>query len=205
MDNHNSFVFDFENKQFLGNFEDMYKKDKNGAFDSWEQDSMSLYKKIDLSVIDEYNFDNIIDLGCGKGYFTNLIKKRNNNVHGCDISSTAIEIAKSKFNNINFDVLDINNVEILTKYLDSKTRGGTSMVISRATLYYLSNWKEVLCSIAKYSDYAFFGLNIPAKTIAFIESENEFLEEFSKSFEIVEYIKYQGRDSFSILGRSIIK
>lgn len=79
------------------------------------------------------------------------------------------------------------------------------MVISRATLYYLSNWKEVLKTISKYSDYVLFGLNIPPKTIAFIKSEDEFIEEFSKNFEIVEYIKYQGRDSFSILGRSISK
>ena len=105
--NHNSYVFDFEKNSFLGNFEDMYKKDKDGEFDSWEQDSMSLYKKIDLSIINEYNFENIIDLGCGKGYFTNLLKKRNNNTYGCDISETAIDIAKSKFQNIEFDSLDI--------------------------------------------------------------------------------------------------
>jgi SAM-dependent methyltransferase len=202
--NHNSYVFDFEKNSFLGNFEDMYKKDKDGEFDSWEQDSMSLYKKIDLSIINEYNFENIIDLGCGKGYFTNLLKKRNNNTYGCDISETAIDIAKSKFQNIEFDSLDISNLNELSKYLANKT-GGASMVVSRATLYYLKNWKEVIKTISKDAKYVIFGLNIPPKTIAFIKSENEFIEEFSKNFEIVEYIKYQGRDSFSILGRSLNK
>ena len=202
--NHNSYVFDFEKNSFLGNFEDMYKKDKDGEFDSWEQDSMSLYKKIDLSIINEYNFENIIDLGCGKGYFTNLLKQRNNNTHGCDISETAIDIAKSKFQNIEFDSLDISNLNELSKYLANKA-GGASMVVSRATLYYLKNWKEVIKTISKDAKYVIFGLNIPPKTIAFIKSENEFIEEFSKNFEIVEYIKYQGRDSFSILGRSLNK
>lgn len=122
--NHNKYVFDFENKKFLGNFEDMYQKDKDGAFDSWEQDSMSLYKKIDLAILDEYNFENIIDLGCGKGYFTNLLKKRNNSVYGCDISQTAVDISKSKFNNIEFEVLDINHLKSLDNYLEARTGGG---------------------------------------------------------------------------------
>ena len=77
------------------------------------------------------------------------------------------------------------------------------MIISRATLYYLKNWKDVLKVVSKYANYVLFGLNISPKTIAFIKSENEFIEEFSKSFEVIEYIKYQGKDSFSILGRSI--
>ena len=122
--NHNEFIFDFEKEEFIGNFEMMYKKDKEGAFDSWEQDSMSLYKKIDLAIISEYNFDTIVDLGCGKGYFTNLLKKRNNKIYACDISKTAIEIAKTKYNNIKFSCLDINNTDNLSKYLSNIEWGG---------------------------------------------------------------------------------
>ena len=79
------------------------------------------------------------------------------------------------------------------------------MIISRATLYYLENCKGVLKVVSKYANYVLFGLNIPPKTIAFIKSENEFVTELSKNFEIVEYIKYQGRNSFTILGRSLDK
>jgi len=36
------------------------------------------------------NFDSLLDIGCDKGVFTHLLKKRNNTVLGTDISETAI-------------------------------------------------------------------------------------------------------------------
>lgn len=202
MENHNSFVFDFAQKKFLGNFEKMYQRDEAGAFDSWNQESMTLFKKIDLAMIEEFNFSSIIDLGCGKGCFTNLLKKRNNLVYGCDISPTAIKIAENKFKEIDFQVLDLNKPSELNDYLSSITmaNNGLRLTVCRGTLYYLNNWKEVLEVVSKATDFVLFGLNIPPETMGFIKTKAEFLHEFSKNFEIFEHIDYEGRHSFSILG-----
>lgn len=202
MENHNSFVFDFSEKKFLGNFEKMYQRDEAGVFDSWNQESMTLFKKIDLAMIEEFNFSSIIDLGCGKGCFTNLLKKRNNSVYGCDISPTAIKLAKNKFKEIDFQVLDLNKPLDLSDYLSriSEKHNGLRLTVCRGTLYYLCNWKEVLEVISKTTDFVLFGLNIPPDTMAFIKTKAEFIEEFSKNFVIIEHIGYEERHSFSILG-----
>ena len=55
-------------------------------------------KKISIDLINCYNFNKIIDIGCGKGAFSNLLKKNNNTVYGIDVSETAINKATlSKF------------------------------------------------------------------------------------------------------------
>ena len=67
-------------------------------FDSWHQeDSRQLQRKIALSILEEYNFQSIVDVGSGKGALTHLLKKRNNQVIGLDISSTAVEQQKQDF------------------------------------------------------------------------------------------------------------
>ena len=37
---YHSFVFDTENRSFVGEFEEMYKEDLSGNFDSWHQDDL---------------------------------------------------------------------------------------------------------------------------------------------------------------------
>jgi len=51
----------------------------------------------------------ILDLGCGDGEFTNLFANKYKNVIGADASPEMIKIASSKFPNIQFQVLDLEN------------------------------------------------------------------------------------------------
>jgi 2-polyprenyl-3-methyl-5-hydroxy-6-metoxy-1,4-benzoquinol methylase len=121
---HNKFIFDFDNRSFIGDFEEMYQSEERESFDSWQQDQMSKYKKIDLVILGEYNFKTILDIGCGKGFFTSLLKKKNNIVAGVDISQRAVEIAKQKYPELMFSQLDVNKSNALDEFCHEFMAGG---------------------------------------------------------------------------------
>ena len=111
MAKYHKYVFDVEKRTFIGDFENMYAHESIEKFDSWHQDdSRQLQRKICLEILNQYNFNTIVDIGCGKGALTHILKKKNNTCLGIDISQTAIDIAKERFNDIDFVVCDINNI-----------------------------------------------------------------------------------------------
>jgi len=117
MAKYHKYVFDLKNRKFVGDFETMYQNESKEIFDSWHQDdTRQLQRKIDLSILEDYSFDKILDIGCGKGSLTHMLKKKNNYVLGVDISQTAVDIASERFPDIDFvktDVNDIKNYDIV--------------------------------------------------------------------------------------------
>lgn len=121
MANYHKFVFDTDARRFIGKFDEMYQQERVANFDSWHQeDSRQLNRKIALNILSCYNFEKIIDIGCGKGVLTHQLKKRNNHVLGLDISPTAIEVARARYPDIAFDIADVNDLPVFTSYLDEK-------------------------------------------------------------------------------------
>lgn len=56
MSEYHKYVFDLENRSFVGNFEEMYRKESEVGFDSWHQENnRQLNRKIALSILDSYN------------------------------------------------------------------------------------------------------------------------------------------------------
>jgi len=47
---------------------------------------------------------NVLDAGCGEGYYTNQHKNESNSVYGVDIAKTAIKVASKKYKNCHFSV-----------------------------------------------------------------------------------------------------
>ena len=106
---YHKFVFDSENRRFVGDFDKMYQQEDVQNFDSWFQDDMNhLTKRLALTILGRYNFNSVVDFGCGKGAFTNLLKKANNTVTGIDISETAVQKAKAKYPDIQFIASDLS-------------------------------------------------------------------------------------------------
>lgn len=201
---HNQYLFDKEKKTFTAEFEKMYQAENDKGFDSWSQDEMSLAKKIDLAILENYNFQTVLDMGCGKGYFTQLLKKINNKVFGIDVSPTAINQAKSRYPYIGFDVLDMANYADAENYLEKLNKQNpVDLIVSRAVLYYLSNWGELLKLMAKNTKYTLIGLNIPPNTILHISSIDSFLKIFKENFEVVEFLEFKNRTSYTLLGKSL--
>lgn len=127
MAKYHKYVFDIENRKFIGDFETMYQNELEENFDSWHQDdTRQLQRKIDLAILEDYNFKKIIDIGCGKGSLTHLLKKKNNYVLGLDISRTAVNIAKERFPDIDFLSTNINEIENFINI--SEKMGGRSCI-----------------------------------------------------------------------------
>lgn len=127
MAEYHKYVFDTDNRRFVGRFEEMYQQEKIANFDSWHQeDSRQLNRRIALEILNGYNFEKILDIGAGKGALTHQLKKLNNQVRGLDISPTAIEVARARFPDIEFDVTDVNDLPRFAVYLDKHIieRGG---------------------------------------------------------------------------------
>ena len=83
MKDYHSYVFDLENREFVGKFDEMYQAESEAGFDSWHQEGLRhLSKKICHLILNEYNFLSILDIGRGKGASTQFLKKKNNTVIG---------------------------------------------------------------------------------------------------------------------------
>ena len=176
------FVFDTKKRKFLGRFEEMYRaEDGEEKFDSWhESDLKCLRKSISRLILDSYNFKNILDIGCGKGRFTHLLKKRNNHITGIDISATAISKAKASYPDIEFHCMDIRNILQLNNKFD--------LIIAMGVFAYIKEWRRILRDIAPLTNYAYFAEYVPKKPIGFVKDINSFTREVKKSFTIIEKV-----------------
>lgn len=187
MAKYHKYVFDVKNRKLVGDFETMYQNESKENFDSWHQDdTRQLQRKIDLSILEDYNFSKIIDIGCGKGSLSHLLKKKNNYVLGLDISQTAVNIAQERFPDIDFLSTDVNQIENFSSLMNKM--GGVDLVFTSEVFSYIENWKELLVEISKSSEYFMISLYIPENPIGFVKSENDLVEEIEKNFEVIEHI-----------------
>ena len=208
MAKYHKYVFDVEKRTFIGDFENMYAHESIEKFDSWHQDdSRQLQRKICLEILNQYNFNTIVDIGCGKGALTHILKKKNNTCLGIDISQTAIDVAKERFNDIDFVVRDINNIGafsdlILTRGICKGGGGKLDLVFSSEAFSYFSNYKELLKEISEVSEYFMISLYLPNDPIGFVKSESELLDSIRYYFEIVEHVSLSVQKSVIVFAKS---
>lgn len=175
---YHKYVFDIEKRKFVGKFEEMYQGESIEGYDSWFQEDLTkLDKQLSITMLGKYNFDRILDIGCGKGSFTSLLKKANNYVMGIDISETAIAKAKAKYPAIDFRKFDVSQLsDLVGEHFD--------LIVAMEILSYLKDWRDVVRAISKITKYFYLTLYIPDNPIGFVESFNELIAEISKYFEI---------------------
>ncbi|MGC8979341.1 methyltransferase domain-containing protein [Caldisericum sp.] len=114
------------------NFQKLYKE----QIDPWNVgDAQGLiYNKILDAIknnIVKERFHNILDLGCGKGSFTNRLAELGENVTGVEISSIAINYAKNHYPKIKFingDIVKLNQSEL--------GKGSFDLITALDVLYY---------------------------------------------------------------------
>lgn len=178
MAKYHKYVFDTENRKFVGKFEDMYANEDKENYDSWFQEDLRGFKYVLASaILSQYNFNSILDMGCGKGTFTHLLKKKNNEVMGTDISETAVRKAQAKFPDIQFQALKAEDVLSLNRKFE--------LVVVMEILSYLETWREVIQKISQITDYVFISLYLPPNPIGFVKSFQELSTEVEKHFAIV--------------------
>jgi len=179
---YHKYVFDVKTRKF----DEMYKNEDDYNYDSWySSDLKDMGKQIHLSILNSYNFNNILDFGCGKGVFTHILKKRNNYVMGLDISEQAIIKARTNYGHIvDFDVIKNND---FTPFIKDKH---FDLTIVLETLSYIENWDSVIKDISEFSDHIYIALDIPDNPIGFVKSFDDIRITLSEYFRMVEEVRY---------------
>lgn len=98
--------------RFIGDFETMYKN----CDDPWHQsdDIINSYSKMScIASLARIGAKNILEIGCGLGYFTAFVDKMlpSSKITGVDISETAVKRAQILFPNISFLVGDVSRID----------------------------------------------------------------------------------------------
>ncbi|TES89240.1 MAG: class I SAM-dependent methyltransferase [Desulfobacteraceae bacterium] len=200
MTDYHKYVFDQSERKFLGHFEEMYKAEKKGAFDSWRQDDLRLLDvNICRAILDQYIFTNVLDVGCGKGAFTQFLKKQNNDVLALDISSTAIERAKVRYPDIRFQQADVTQRD----WLQIAGRG-YDLVSCLELLSYVEDWRRLLKEFSQLGQFTLIKLFVPDNPIGYAKTMDALAHEFSTYFEIIEDIRMNNRKHIILFGRSVL-
>lgn len=195
MARYHKYVFDVKKRAFVGKFEEMYEREERGNYDSWFQEDLSGLKYImSMAVLGQYNFGSVLDIGCGKGAFTHLLKKKNNAVLGIDVSKTAIRKARAKYPHIDFRALAAEDILSLRKKYD--------LVVAMEIFSYLKTWPAVIEKISRMTEYAFISLYLPPNPIGFVKSFGDLSEAVEKHFTIVTKIMDQTGSDMLILAKS---
>ena len=202
MKKYHKYVLDPVKRSFVGDFEQMYQDEIKDGFDSWHQeDTRQLNREIALSILKGWNFKSVLDIGCGKGGLTHVLKRNNNQVRGIDISATAIDTARFRYPDIKFDVVDVNAPNLLIETLNgSKVIGDAcvDLVFTSETLSYLENWEDILNTISGHTRYLLISLFLPDNPILFVKSPEKLEKAVSKNFEIIETVT-MGKSKFIVI------
>lgn len=188
--NYHKYVFNIDKRQFVGNFEDMYKKEST---DPWySSDLSSDAKKIHSAILSNYNFNSILDYGCGKGVFTHTLKKNNNKIYGVDISRNVIKKAKLMYGHL---------VNFSTTFESKWVKKKYDLIVCLEVLSYVKNYKQLLKKFSVRGNYLYLSLYIPKDPIGFVKNFNELINNVKINYSIKNKILYND-DSIFLLAKS---
>jgi SAM-dependent methyltransferase len=194
MAKYHRYVFDNEARRLVGDFETMYAAEDKEGFDSWQShDTRHLRLHIARAILADYNFDNVLEIGCGKGTAAQFLKRRNNRVLGIDIAPTAIAKAQASFPDIEFRCMDANDIGTLGERFD--------LVSVQGTFAYVSGWRDLLATIAGMTDFCLIAEYIPPNPIGMVKSAAELLSAFSGHFTLAHRVILDD-EIVILLGRS---
>ena len=115
---YHKYVFNVEDREFVGDFEQMYQNEGVELYDSWNQDQINTPElRAATQIIESRGFSSILDIGCGKGAYTASLAKPGRKVCGLDLSKTAIQIASKRHPGILFNQMDVSIIEDLERGL----------------------------------------------------------------------------------------
>lgn len=175
---YHKYVFDETRRVFVGAFEEMYRREDLEGYDSWCQDDTThLSKRVSLAILAGYRFARILDIGCGKGAFTHLLKTPDNYVLGIDVSPTAIAKARARYPEIDFRTLPASRVAALAA-------PRWDLVTALEVMSYLDHWRGTVREIASMTRYFYLTLYLPPRPIGFVKSFDELTAEVARHFSI---------------------
>ena len=202
MAKYHKYVFDAKRRKFIGDFEKMYTAEVD-SFDSWHQtDKRNISKQFCSRILNEYNFNTIIDVGCGKGSFTHTLKKKNNYVAGLDVSQTAIKTAKSYYPDVEFFQFDVESKDFennINNIVDSKP---IDLIVCNELLSYIRNWSRLIKHFSKLAGFCLISVGpIPVNPIGFVKSIDDLVEAFDNNFDLIYDIRLVKHEAVILFGK----
>jgi len=175
------FVFDTEQRRFVGEFEEMYRREDEEGFDSWHQEDVGglLDKRLSLTILDGVPARRVLDMGCGKGAFTSLLARPDREVVGVDVSPTAIEKARERAPEIDFRVGTTDDVEEVAP-------GPFDLIVAMEVLSYVEDWRSAIDTLARLGERLYVSLYIPPNPIGFVKTFEDLRDEVRKRFGEIE-------------------
>lgn len=167
------------------------------AYDGWaaqydtnDNSTRDLDKKATMETLSEYNFRNVIELGCGTGKNTEFLLKKAKKVIGLDFSQEMLDIAKQKFNNDNilFKKTDLNDnwpvddasADLITSSLTLEHIADLDHIFKQAYDKLQTNGIFFICELHPYKQYT--------GSKAKYETENGTMELEVYTHHITEYL-----------------
>jgi len=126
-----------------------------------------------LRLLDIRPGNEILDLGCGTGFFANEFQKNGAKVIGVDIGKELIDIAKKNYKDIKFIVSDSSNL----KFIDDNSIDKITIILALQNIENIKDTINECYRILKNNGMLFIVLNhpvlrIPKKTSWIIEKNN---------------------------------
>ena len=123
---------------------------------------------------------------------TSYLKKNNNHVLGVDVAPTAVEIARSRYPDVQFEACDINDKNFMV-FLDDEygllsNGGGIDLVFASQTFSYLSNWKMLVNDLSKRARHLLISLYLPEEPMGFVKSSDDLMSEICAHFNLLEVV-----------------
>ncbi len=138
----------------------------------------------------------ILDLGCGSGYKTKYIYDKGFEVWGVDFSEEMIKNAQNKYPEINFDVLDVYDIEKYSKKFDG--------IFSQAVLMHIPK-KEILEILekieSKLNNNGLLYISMPEIKVIGVEEEIRTDNDYGYDYE--RFFSYYTLDELRILFKKI--
>ncbi len=198
MAKYHKYIFDEADRKFIGKFDEMYNSEIENGYDSWQQDdSRFIDRKFCLDILEQYNFTKILDIGCGKGSFTQYLKKNNNDVTAIDLSDAAIKRARARYPDIKFEKMDITQSDWVNGIEEEY-----ELITCLETLSYIECWPRLIKDFSRMSKYTLIKLFIPKHPIGFVNTMDELTNEFAKTMRIIEEIRLITRKHIILFGCS---
>jgi len=190
----------FKKGKFMGKFEEMYQNEKLMGYCSWFQNDLRDYGYLmSLAILHKYNFDRILDIGCGEGLFTSLLKKCNNEVIGIDASKTATNTARGCYKDIEFQTFSITGENFHEVFCVYKV--DFDLILFKEVLSYMKDWKDILRQAQYHTEYVFISLDLPDHPVGFVKSFGELMREFRKHYDVIVKVKIETKgNQMLILG-----
>jgi SAM-dependent methyltransferase len=129
-------------------------------------------------LVDSLDPKKIVDIGSGKGLLTSFLDAPGRNVIGCDVSETALSIARARDPHVAYTQLPDASVYSLVQFLFKSRQelGHIDVVVMSQVLSYIDEWKNLIDIVFAYSAGVCVSLYLPENPIGFVKDWSEVCE-----------------------------